>query len=113
MSDFPSPQADDYEYFVLRKGTHDELTEALNAAARSCWEPVQYAIWSWGSGMGADLEKGDHFVVLRRNTAYVEKRIIEEREALRNGEYAEDPDGREWAEGFLEEVKRDGYIAAE
>ena len=113
MRDLPTPQADDYEYWVMKKGTHTELAEALNDAARSCWEPVQYAIWSWGTGIGTNIENGEHFVILRRNTAYVEKRIIEEREALERGEYANDEEGREWAERFLREVKRDGYLAAE
>jgi hypothetical protein len=75
---------------------------------------MHYALWSYGTGFGTNIaEKAEHFVIVRRNTAYVEQRIVEEREALARGEYDNDPDEREWAEEFLKETKRDGYVAAE
>lgn len=113
MTEFTEPQADDFEYWVIKASTHTELTDTLNEAAKSCWEPVNYGIWSYGTGFGTNLERGEHFVILRRNTAYVEKRIVEEQDALAKGDYSDDPEEREWAERFLKETKRDGYVAAE
>ena len=114
MSEFPEPQADDFEYIVVKENTHDALAKTLNDLAKSCWEPTHYAIWSYGTGFGTNIaEKADHFMIMRRNTAYVEQRIVEEREALERDEYSDDPDERKWAEGFLKKTKRDGYVAAE
>ena len=107
-----TPRADEYEYLTLRSKSHTDLTDALNEAAEFCWEPSHYAIWSAGEGYGTDLiEKGVHFVILRRDTAYFQSRIVEVAEALSAGDYADDPDQREWAERFLERAREDGYDA--
>jgi len=102
-----TPRAEDYEYITLRAESHEELTEALNDAAEHGWEPAQYAVWSYGSGLDVNLEKGVHFVILRRDTAYFDAKVAEVSRAYDAGEY--DGEEAEWAQRFLERAREDGY----
>ncbi|MEO8458521.1 MAG: hypothetical protein ABI559_12010 [Chloroflexota bacterium] len=108
MSEQTIVKPDDYEYITARTEDHEHLSEVLNDAAENCWEPILYSIWSLGTGAGTNIEAGRHFVVLRRDTNYFQKRVDEVREGVRNGDYESDDD-RDWAERFLKRAKDDGY----
>jgi hypothetical protein len=110
MLDSHLSRPDDYEYTMLRAETHTELTELLNDAAENCWEPVHYAMWSFGSGLGVDLEKGVHFVILRRDESYYEQRVADVDERMERGDFAGDAEEKEWAQRFLKRAREDGYL---
>jgi hypothetical protein len=101
---------DDYEYTSLRAESHEELSELLNDAAEHCWEPAHYAIWSLGTGMGTNVEKGVHFVILRRDSVYFQERLAEVMDAIEGGEYSDDEKEQEWARRFVERAREEGYV---
>jgi len=107
MSNGVVAKAENYEYVTLRAETHTELAELLNEGAEHCWEPILYSIWSLGTGMGTNVERGTHFVILRRDTTRYTAYLAELRQDIESGEYS--GGDRDWAEGILRRGEEDGY----
>jgi hypothetical protein len=94
--------ADDFEYWVCRAASDEDLQKELNNAAEFYWVPFAYSVAPSGAGTS-------HFVILRRNTIEFEARVQAVKAQLDAGEFEDDREERRWADDFLAKAKAEGY----